>query len=88
DNLRYVKADVALKVRSNQSILMAVESHLPRIKHQLLMLLARQELEGITSADGRQALKEQARDDILDILSEEGIDANIEEVLFTGFLVE
>ena len=88
DRLRYVKVDVALKVHASEDDYATVEGHIPRIKHQLILMLSRQELDTLTSTEGRTALKEQALSEISDMLNEEGMNAQIDEVLFTGFLVE
>ena len=88
DQFRYVKVDVALKVHASEDDYTTVQDHIPRIKHQLILMLSRQELDTLTSAEGRTALKEQALSEISNMLNDEGLNAQIDEVLFTGFLVE
>lgn len=85
--LKYVQADVAIKVRGNSSV-SAIESHIPRIKHKLILILSQQEFEGVSTQDGRTIIKELALEEINNIMDEEGLAPNIEEVLFTRFIVE
>ena len=85
--LKYVQADVAIKVRGNSSV-SAIESHIPRIKHKLILILSRQEYEGVSTQDGRTIIKEIALEEINNIMDEEGLTPNIDEVLFTRFIVE
>lgn len=85
--LRYVQADVAVKVRGDKSV-SAVEAHMPRIRHHLILILSRQEYEGVSTQEGRAVIKELALEEINNIMDEEGLKPNIEEVLFTGFVVE
>lgn len=87
ERLRYVQADVAIKVRGDDSV-SAVEAHIPRIKHQLIMVLSRQEYDGVSTQEGRAIIKELALEEINTIMDGEGLRPTIEEVLFTGFIVE
>lgn len=87
ERLKYVQADVAIKVRGDDSV-SAVEAHIPRIKHQLIMILSRQEFDGVSTQDGRAVIKELALEEIIGIMDGEGLRPTIDEVLFTGFIVE
>ncbi len=87
EKLRFVKADVAIKVRGN-STAEAIEDNLPWIKHRILMLLSKQDIDGVSTAEGQSLIKEEALNQVLSFLEEEGLDNNVEEILFTGFLVE
>lgn len=87
DRIRFIKADVAVKVRGKDTK-QAIEDNLPRIKHHIIMLLGQQDLEGVSTPEGQAALKEMALEEIIAALDEEGLSNQVEEVLFTGFLVE
>ena len=88
DKIRFVKADVVLKVKDMQHVEL-VQSQMPLIKHQLLLMLASQQEETLVSPEGQASLKLQALEEINSMLEEElGQPAEIMEVLFTGFLVE
>jgi flagellar FliL protein len=87
EKLQYVQADVALKVRGEASAT-AVREHTPRIKHSLILLLARQEAESVTSPEGRATIRQIALEEINAMMAEEGLKTSVEEVLFTRFIVE
>lgn len=87
NRFRYLKADVALKVQGNASG-EAIEANKPLIQHSLVMLLSRQELENVSSAEGIQALKTSALDEVMHALESEVSGVEVDEVLFTNFLVE
>jgi|GEM_PF-785895 len=84
--LKYVRTDIALRVSNEtKSNLM---NHMDAVKDILIMLLARQDKETLTTSDGLQTVKEEAKEEILTFLAAEGGPADIMEVLFMSFLVE
>ena len=85
--LRFVRADVAIKVRGEDTLL-AVEENVPLIKHHLIMLLSSQSEEEIDTPESKNTLQEAALEILLEKFAEEGQPDHIEEVLFTSFLVE
>ncbi len=88
DKIRFVKADVVLKVKDMPHVEM-VQTQMPLIKHQLLLMLASQQEEMLVTPEGQASLKVQALEELNTMLEEElGQPAEILEVLFTGFLVE
>ncbi len=88
DKIRFVKADVVLKVKDMAHVEM-VQTQMPLIKHQLLLMLASQQEETLVTPEGQASLKVQALEELNTMLEEElGQPAEILDVLFTGFLVE
>jgi flagellar FliL protein len=88
DKIRFVKAEVVLKVKDMKHVEMVL-TQMPLIKHQLLFMLASQQEETLVSPDGQANLKVQALEELNTTLEEElGESPEIMEVLFTGFLVE
>lgn len=88
DKIRFVKADVSLKVKDMQQV-ERIQSQMPLIKHQLLLMLASQEEETLSTPEGQANLKAQAAETLNALLQEEFDEpTEILEVLFTGFLVE
>jgi flagellar FliL protein len=86
--LTYLKAEISLRTSSNAT-LEAAEKHMPRLRHELVTLLGDQtDLDRLTSSDGQQALREEARARINAVLSEQQTGAQIDDVLFTSFVVQ
>lgn len=87
-NLTYLKADVTLRASTAEAEA-AIEAHMPRLRHEMLMLLNGQEdLDRLTSPEGKQALREQAKERVNSVLAEQQTGAEIEDVLFTSFVVQ
>ena len=79
----YLKAAVSLRARS-ASTRPALETHMPRLRHELVMLFGEQtDIERLTSMEGQQALREEAKQRINAVLEEQQTGesiAGVEEV--------
>jgi len=88
DKIRFVKADVVLKVK-DAAHAEIIQTQMPLIKHHLLLMLASQQEDTLVTPEGQAAIKVQALEELNTLLEEElGKSPDILEVLFTGFLVE
>ncbi|MBS3803880.1 MAG: flagellar basal body-associated FliL family protein [Oleiphilaceae bacterium] len=86
--LTYLKAEISLRTASS-AVLEAAEKHMPRLRHELVTLLGDQtDLDVLTSNEGQRVLREQARERINSVLEEEQTDVQIDDVLFTSFVVQ
>lgn len=85
--IRYLKADVTL-MAENALTADAIGRHIPLIRHQLVMLFSRQSEESLQSAEGRQHLKDEALQEVINALQSEKEAAQVKEVLFTSFIVD
>jgi flagellar FliL protein len=84
----YLKAAVSLRARS-ASTRPALETHMPRLRHELVMLFGEQtDIERLTSMEGQQALREEAKRRINAVLEEQQTGESIAGVLFTEFVVQ
>lgn len=84
----YLKAAVTLRA-SRESTRPALEAHMPRLRHELVMLFGEQtEVDQLTSQQGQQALREEAATRINAVLEEQQTDERIAGVLFTEFVVQ
>ncbi len=87
-NLTYLKAEITLRASTPEAEA-AVAAHMPRLRHEVLMLLNSQtDLDGLTSPEGKQQLREQAKERINSVLAEQETGAQIADVLFTSFVVQ
>lgn len=86
--LGYLKAAVTLRA-SEKTTRAAVEAHMPRLRHVLVMLFAEQTDAGVlTSTDGQAALREEAKSRLNAALTAQQTGEQIESVLFTTFVVQ
>lgn len=83
--LRYMKVEVTLRVVGAAGE-KQVNHHMPRVKDTLLSLFAIQTRESIGSAEGKEALRQQALAAVAEILEQEDGESHIEDLLFTSFV--
>ncbi|MBN7768582.1 flagellar basal body-associated FliL family protein [Marinobacter daepoensis] len=84
----YLKAAVTIRA-SRATTRSAVEAHMPRLRHELVMLFGEQtDLDQLSSVEGQQALREKASERINTVLEEQQTGESITGVLFTEFVVQ
>ncbi|MBU2954723.1 flagellar basal body-associated FliL family protein [Marinobacter sp. F3R08] len=84
----YLKATISLRAKS-ASARPAIEAHIPRLRHELVMLFGEQtDTDRLTSMEGQEALREEAKQRINAVLEEQQTGENIAGVLFTEFVVQ
>lgn len=86
--LTYLKAAVTMRA-SRETTRPAVEAHMPRLRHELVMLFGEQtDTDMLSSNEGQQALREEATSRINAVLEEQQTGESITGVLFTEFVVQ
>lgn len=86
--LKYLKAAVTLRA-SRETTRPAVEAHMPRLRHELVLLFGEQtDLDRLGSNEGKQALREEALARINAVLEEQQTGESIADVIFTTFVVQ
>lgn len=86
--LTYLKAAVTLRA-SRETTRPAVEAHMPRLRHELVMLFGEQTDAGrLATSEGQQMLREEAKERINAVLEEQQTGESITGVLFTEFVVQ
>ena len=84
----YLKADISLRV-ATETARAAIETHMPRLRHELVMLFGEQtDLNRLASTEGQQALREEARVRLNQALEEQQTGEQIVDVLFTSFVIQ
>lgn len=87
--LKYLKADVTLRVRP--SVIGALERHLPYIRNRLVVLFSQQLEENLTSTQGKEILRNQALREVrgaLDLLDSPDASGNVVDLYFTSFVLQ
>lgn len=86
--LKYLKTEITLRA-SSANTRPAVETHMPRLRHELVMLFGEQaDLDQLTSAEGKDSLRAEALSRINAVLEEQQTDTRIDDVIFTTFVVQ
>lgn len=87
-NLVYLKAAVTLRA-SKESTRPAVETHMPKLRHELIMLFGEQtNVDSLASNTGQNELRKKALERINQVLEEQQTGESISDVLFTEFVVQ
>ena len=86
-HLRYIKADVTVRVMTNDAEY-AARYHLPALRDRIVLLLSRQDESTVSSAAGRETIKAEAMQELREVLEREEGEGYIEDLLFTNFVVQ
>lgn len=87
-SLVYLKAAVTLRA-SKASTRPVLETHMPRLRHELVMLFGEQtDVDTLAGAAGQKALREAAKARINQVLEEQRTGERVSDVLFTEFVVQ
>lgn len=84
---RFLQASITVRSRNHEAIL-RLEEHMPAIRHSLSNVLSAQTVGSIQTQGGIEQVRNEATDQINKILSEELQGEAIEDVLFTGFVMQ
>lgn len=84
---RYLQLNVDVLVRE-EKLIQTLQTHLPKIKNNLVFLLSNLEEEQIFSAEGKDTLRKQVLKEIQNIMEEETGKPAVEDVFFTNFVVQ
>lgn len=73
----------------DSDIIDAIKHHMPAVRHTMLMLLAHQTAATMYDVQAREALRQQALDDLRKVLDEQaGIKEGLEALYFTDFVIQ
>jgi flagellar FliL protein len=84
----FLKVDMSLKIASAAKA--PVEEHTPAIRHELIMLLSRQDEAALGAGEARETLRLAALQTVRTLLVEAaGIEAeDVQDLLFTAFMTQ
>ncbi|WP_246180603.1 flagellar basal body-associated FliL family protein [Marinobacter changyiensis] len=86
--LAYLKANVSLRV-SSDAAQTALVTHMPRLRHELVMLFGEQsDVSNLASTQAQEALRAEARARINNVLTDQQTGNEVQDVLFTTFVVQ
>ena len=85
--VRFLQLTLEVMAR-NQEAIDAVQTHMPVIRNNLLLLMGGRTLTDLTSREGKEALRAEALEEVQRILTENTGDPGVEELYFTSFVVQ
>ncbi len=80
-----IKADVLLSDDDDKAL---VEAHVPAIRHKLIVLLSEQDVNDMKTPIVREMVRQQATNDIRQMLDKLVGSTHFESILFSSFLVQ
>ncbi|MBA1146985.1 flagellar basal body-associated FliL family protein [Ectothiorhodospiraceae bacterium WFHF3C12] len=83
----FLQADIEIMARE-QAAVSGVQQHMPVIRNNLLLLLSSTTYEDVATRQGKEQLAQDAREEVNKVLAEQGVEAEIEAVYFTGFVMQ
>jgi len=86
--LRYLKAEIALRVGGGAKGPAGIRHHMPQIRHSLVMLMSRQTEEDISTMEGKEMLRQNALTVVREVLMKEDGEEYIQDLLFKSFIVQ
>jgi flagellar FliL protein len=87
DPKRFLQLEFQLMSR-DAKVTKAVETHMPAVRNELILLLSDQRSEELVTRDGKQALRQALRERVQSILMDNGVEGSIEEVYLTRLVMQ
>ncbi len=84
---RYLQVEVTVLTR-DMEVFNAMQTHSPLIKNRLVMLFGGEVYEELQTDEGKELLRQKARDALQEIMQQEIGKPGVEEVLFTNFVMQ
>lgn len=84
---QYLQTDITLQV-VDQAQVDAIKLHMPRIRSRLLTLLSSKHPEELAAAEAKEKLAQEIRAQVAQPLEAKGKPQQIEDVLFTSFVIQ
>lgn len=84
---RFLMLEVSASTH-DEKVLDVMDTHMPEIRNDLLMLFGTQNSEHLRTIEGKNELREQTSNTILKVLEKHYGDDAIEEVFFTRFVMQ
>ncbi len=85
--LRYLQIGLSVMSR-DQAVIDAVNTNMPQIRNDLILLFGDQKMETLNSNQGKEKLRTQALEHIQAVLNEEIGEPGIEAVYYTNFVMQ
>lgn len=83
----FLQADIEIMAR-DQAAVSGVQQHMPVIRNNLLLLLSSTSYDDVATREGKEQLAQAAKEEVNAVLAEQGVEAEIEAVYFTGFVMQ
>lgn len=86
-SIRFLQVTIELMAR-DEKIIAKVETHMPVIRNNLLMMLGGQTVSSLTNREEKEKLRKQALTEVQKIMKANTGEAGVEDLYFTSFVVQ
>lgn len=87
ERVRHMQVSIQLKV-TNPEHTQDIQNHRPAIRHELIMLLTGQEVQKLSSTQGKEALRLEAQAAVQKVLQEHTGEPGISGLYFTNMIIQ
>lgn len=84
---RYLQINVSVMGRDSAAM-DTMDLHMPLIRNKMIMLYSSQDFQTIQTLEGKDELRAKSKEIIQEVLAQESPGAEIEQVLFTNFVMQ
>ena len=85
--LKYIKTDISVRLQDSKAA-SSVRHHMPYIRNNLVMLFSAQTEESISSQEGKEALRQEALQEVRNVLQAEDNQDGVVDLYFNAFLIQ
>lgn len=85
--LQYLKVEISVRVETLEDVAL-VERHIPYLRNNLVLLLSQQSDAAMSSAEGRQQLRNAALAEVQKVMQDEEGNDVVSDLLFNNFIVQ
>lgn len=85
--LKYIRADISVRL-DNGGAAESVRHHMPYIRNNLVMLLSAQTDETIGSQEGKEALRQEALNEVREVIMQEDQQEGVVDLYFNSLLIQ
>ena len=86
-SIRFLQVTIELMAR-DEKVIAAVETHMPVIRNNLLMMLGGQTVSSLTNREEKEKLRKQALTEVQKIMKANTGETGVEDLYFTSFVVQ
>ena len=87
DALSFLQVNAQFKVK-REELKTVIAKHIPAIQHTVMMVLSEQTINDIKSVAGKEKLRKTTLKEVQDLLQKQIGDPAVDEIYFTGFIIQ
>ena len=86
--LRFMQVKLQAKTSLDPLQQARITQHMPALRHELIMLFSRQDIEAVRTPEGKAAMMKEATEKVKTVMKEQAGDEVIESLYITGLVIQ